>query len=271
VSLEKEVYLGLYLGGIKRDKSSLLVLEKYKDHNRLVISEIESKFSNSKKSFFPDEILKEQIKSYDNVKAIGANFPLTAPPCVECKRVCPGVVDCKVPEVKWLVREYDKASSLTQDSVKNRKIPSPYSERGLDYYIANLLEETFPLEPALGSSRSSFFGRGRFLQRGLRTFKFVETFPKAALWRLGVKYGLRKSVLRNFNSAGATHNNRRLFLNKIEKEFFIYEDDKEKLINSKGDFEALLSALSLYFYYNKKAENFPKSIIGDAYLAALPS
>lgn len=269
--MKKELYLGLNLGGIKKDKSSLLVLEKYEDHNKVVILNIESKFKDSKKNFYPDEILKKEILGYKGIKAVGANFPLFAPPCIGCKKTCPGVKSCMVPEVKWLVKEYTKANKLSKGSAKDRRIPSPYSERALDYYIANLLEEKFPLEPALGSSRSSFYGRGQFLMRGLKGIKFVETFPKASLWRLGLKYGLRKSVLRNFYRSELTVENRRLFLDKIEPDFFIYDEDKEKLIADKGSFESLLNALSLYFYYNEKRESFPAAVLKKGRLAALPS
>ncbi len=252
--MKKELYLGLNLSGIKKDKSSLLVLEKYRGHNKVVLSNIVYDFKGSKLDFYPDELLKKQILSYKGVKAIGVNFPLFPPPCIGCKKVCPGVKACKVTEVKWLVREYKKANKLSLTSSKGRKIPSPYSERALDYYVANLLEEKFPLEPAFGSSRSSFYGRGQFLVKGLKRLEFIETFPKVSLWRIGLKYGLRKSVLRNFYKSEITEDNRRFFLTKIEKNFFLYEEDKESLIKSKGNFEALLNALSLYFFFNKQGE-----------------
>ncbi len=272
--MEKELYLGLNLSGIKKDKSSLLVLEKYKDHNKVVLSNIEDKFKNSKLNFYPDEILKKQILSYkgvnQNIKAVGVNFPLFAPPCIGCRRECPGVQSCEVTEVKWLVREYKKANKLSSKSIKDRKIPSPYSERALDYYIANLLEEKFPLEPAFGSSRSSFYGRGQFLIRGLKGVKFIETFPKVSIWRLGLRYGLRKSVLRNFYRSEVTEDNRALFLEKIEKDFFIYEDDKENLIKNKGNFEALLNALSLYFFFNKQGEDILPTVLKKGQKVAVP-
>lgn len=268
--MKKELYLGLNLGGIKKDKTSLLVLEKYKDHNKVVISNIESKFKNSKLDVYPDEILKKQILSYKGVKVVGVNFPLFAPPCIDCKKTCPGVKSCEVSEVKWLVREYKKANKLSAKSTKDRCIPSPYSERALDYYVANLLEEKFPLEPAFGSSRSSFYGRGQFLIRGLKGIKFVETFPKVSLWRLGLRYGIRKSVLRNFYRSEFTRANRKFFLDKIESDFFIYEEDKESLVEKKGHFEALLNALSLYFYFNDEGERFPPAILKRGCAGAVP-
>ncbi len=261
--MKKELYLGLNLSGIKKDKSSLLVLEKYKDHNKVVISNIESKFKNASINAYPDEILKKQIKSYDSIKAIGVNFPLTAPPCIGCRLKCPGVQSCEVAQVKWLVREYKKANKLSSSSGKDRKIPSPYSERAVDYLVSNLLDEKFPIEPAFGSSRSSFFGRGQFLMKGLNGIKFIEVFPKASLWRLGLRYGIRKSVLRSFYRSEWTLENRVLFLDKIEPDFFIYQEDKERLTKSKGDFEALINALSLYFYYKKEAEVFPPQVVNQ--------
>lgn len=269
-NLEKQIYLGLYLGGIKKDKSSLLVLESFKGQKKLVISNIESKFKNAKTEPFPDEILKKQIKHYKNVKAIGVSFPLTSPPCLACKLSCPGVSKCEVPEVKWLVREYKKASKLSQSSSKDRRIPSPYSERGIDYLVANLLEENFPLEPAFGPTRSAFFARGQFLLRGLKDFKFVEVSTKASLWRLGLKYGLRKSVLRNFYRSEKTEEHRELFLNKLESDFFLYQEDKDLLIENKFIFEALICALSAFAESKKKVESFPPQVSKKKFKFALP-
>ncbi len=267
--MKKELYLGLNLSGIKKDKSSLLVLEKYKGHNKVVLSNITDDFKNSKLDYYPDELLKKQILSYKGVKAVGVNFPLFSPPCIGCEKLCPGVNACKVMEVKWLVREYKKANKLSLTSFKGRKIPSPYLERALDYYVANLLEEKFPLEPAFGSSRSSFYGRGQFLVKGLKRVKFIETFPKVSLWRIGLKYGLRKSVLKNFYKSKMKEDNRRFFLKKIEKDFFLYEEDKESLIKNKGNFEALLNALSLYFFLNKQGEEIPPVVLKKGQRVAL--
>lgn len=268
--MKKEIYLGLYLGGIKKDKSSLLVLESYKGQKKLVISNIESKFRNAKTEAFPDEILKKQIKHYKNIKAIGVNFPLQGPPCLTCKLTCPGVSKCEVPEVSWLVREYKKASKLSSTSDKDRKIPSPYSERGLDYLVANLLEEKFPLEPAFGPTRSAFYARGQFLMRGLKDYDFVEVFTKASLWRLGLKYGLRKSVLRNFYRSEKSEEHRELFLNKLAADFFLYEEDKELLIENKFIFEALICALSAFSHAKKEVESFPKQVLKRAHYVGLP-
>ena len=268
--MEKEIYLGLYLGGIKKDKSSLLVLESYKGQNKLVISNIDSKFKNAKVESFPDEILKKQIKHYKNVKLIGASFPLTPPPCLPCKLNCPGVNKCQVTEVKWMVREYKKASKLSKVSSKDRSIPSPYSERGLDYFTANLLEEKFPLEPAFGPTRSAFYARGQFLMKGLKGYKFVEVSTRASLWRLGLKYDLRKSVLRNFYRSEKSEEHRELFLNKLEKDFFLYEEDKDLLIGNKFIFEALICALSAYFFSKKMVETVPPQISHPKNKFALP-
>jgi len=268
--MEKEVYLGLYLGGIKKDKSSLLVLESYKGQKKLVISNIESKFKNAKAEAYPDEILKKQIKHYKNVKSIGASFPLTAPPCLSCKLTCPGVSKCSVAEVKWLSREYKKATKITKTSSKDRSIPSPYSERGLDYFVANLLEEKFPLEPAFGPTRSAFYARGQFLIKGLKGYSFLEVSTKASLWRLGLKYGLRKSVLRNFYRSEKSEEHRELFLDKLEQDFFLYEDDKDLLIENKFIFEALICALSAFAHSKKEVEFFPPQISKRKFKFALP-
>lgn len=258
--MKKELYLGLYLGGIKKDKSALLVLERFKNQNRLVVSEIEKNFKKINLSHFPDEILKNQINQYENVKSIGVNFPLSKPACIDCELGCPGVKKCEVEEVKWLVKEYKKKSKLSSLSKKERKIPSPYTERALDYYVAHSLEEEFPMAPAFGSSRSAFYARGKFLRNGLKDQIFVETFPKVSLWRLGQKYGIRRSVLKNFNRSEKSIENRKLFLTKIEKDFFLYEEDKETIAQKKEVFEALLCSLSAYFLESQEVEPKKKAM-----------
>ncbi len=91
-----------------------------------------------------------------------------------------------------------------------------------------------------------------------------------SIWRLGLRYGLRKSVLRNFYRSEVTEDNRALFLEKIEKDFFIYEDDKENLIKNKGNFEALLNALSLYFFFNKQGEDILPTVLKKGQRVAVP-
>ncbi len=260
--MKKRVFLGLSLGGIKSDKSSLISLDYFPKENRLVLSNIFHQFKDT----YPDEVIKKLIRETNDLKLVGVDFPITLPPCITCKLSCPGVKKCDVTEVKWLKRQYQK---LSKDK-KIQRLPSPYSERGLDYFISKGLEEDFPLEPSLGGARASFYGRGVFLKKGLKGVELLEVFPKASLWRIGLMLGMRKSVLRNFYKSGQTDEFKKSFLKALDKYCFIYEDDFKKLLMQKEVFESLLCALSVYYYSLDQRETLPAFIKTKGSDLALP-
>jgi len=108
------------------------------------------------------------------------------------------------------------------------------------------------------------------LIKGLKDYNFVEVSTKASLWRLGLKYGIRKSVLRNFYRSEKSEEHRELFVNKLEKDFFLYEDDKDLLIENKFIFEALICALSAFSHEKKEVESLPPQILKRKFKFALP-
>lgn len=269
--IEKETYVGLFLSGIKRDKSKLLVIEKFKKEKRLVVSKIEEDFKALVGKDLSDELLLKEIKSFKGVQAMGVNYPTLSPPCLRCKLKCPGVAQCEVSEVKWLNREFKKASQLTLKSQKEEKRPAPYVERGVDYFVAHLLEEPFPYEPAFSGTKASFYARGQFLKQSLpKKLVTVECSPKLSLWRIGRHLGLRKSILRNFYKSERALENRELFLEKLEKDFFLYQEDKEILLKSKSSFEALICALSAFYFVNKKTQSLPSPIRAEGLSFSVP-
>jgi hypothetical protein len=267
--VKKSIYLGLYLSGLKKDKSSLIVLENFEGQKRLVISKIASSFKGNLNTLMPDELLLSEIKSYENPVAIGVNFPTFYPPCVQCKLTCPGVKKCSVLEVKTLNREFNKKIKLTNKSKKHVPHPAPYVERAIDYYTSYLLEEGFPFEPAFSTNRATLLTRGMFLKKHLKKLPFVECSTKVSLWRIGRSYKIRKSVLRNFYK-DPTDISRALFLDKLEQDFFLYEEDRRTFLDDKNAFEALLCALSVYYFKNKMVEKVPRSFLPEGELFSLP-
>lgn len=265
--VKKSVYLGLYLSGLKKDKSSLIVLESFEGQKRLVISNIEASFKS--KEMLPDELLLEEIKSYKNVVAVGVNFPTFLPPAWSCKPSCKGMRDCNNLEIKTLFREYKKKAKLSAKSKKQDPFPTPYVERGIDYYTAYLLEEEFPYEPAFSANRATLLARGMYLKKFLKKIPFIECSTKVSLWRIGRFYKIRKSILRNFYK-DPTETHRTLFLDRLEKDFFLYEEDKETFIKDKNSFEALLCALSAFYHKNKMVEKIPTSFLPKGNLFSLP-
>lgn len=268
--LKKEIFLGLYLSGLKKDNSRLIVLERYKKQNKLVISKVSNKFKNSVHENYPDELLLNEIKNYEKPVSLCVNFPTTSPPCVTCKLKCPGVSKCAVREVKTLVRDFKKKSKLTADSKKHPPFPVPYVERAIDYYTAYNLEEEFPFEPAYALNRASLHRRGEFLKKRLKGYKFIECSTKVSLWRVGRHYKMRKSLLRNFYKDIKSKANREIFLDHIENHFFLYEDDKQLFLEDKNSFEALLCVLSGFLHHKNKVDSVPDYYKSEGLVFAIP-
>lgn len=267
--MKKSVYLGLYLSGLKKDKSSLIVLENFEGQKRLVISKVSASFKGDPKTLMPDELLLNEIRSYKNAVAMGVNFPTYLPPAWSCKPTCRGVRDCDNLEIKTLFREYKKKAKLSSKSKKQDPFPTPYVERAIDFYVAYLLEEEFPFEPAFSSNRATLLARGLYLKRFLKKLPFIECSTKASLWRIGRSYKIRKSILRNFYR-DPTEEHRGIFLGKLEKDFFLYDEDKETFLKDKNSFEALLCALSAYYHNNKLSEKIPNNFLPKKQLFSIP-
>ena len=245
------------------------MLENFEGQNRLVISKISSSFKGTLSTLMPDELLLNEIQSYDKPVAIGVNFPTYFPPCVGCKLKCPGVKKCTVLEVKTLYREFNKKLKLTHKSKKQNHNPAPYFERAIDYYLSYLLEEAFPYEPVFSSNKAMLLTRGMFLKKHLKRIPFIECSTKASLWRIGCSYKIRKSLLRNFFK-DPTDMNRTVFLEKLERDFFLYEEDKQIFLNNKNAFEALICALSAYYYKNNSVEKIPAHFLPPGRHFSLP-
>ncbi|MEO0335440.1 MAG: hypothetical protein AAF202_03550 [Pseudomonadota bacterium] len=268
--MKKSIYLGLYLSGLKKDKSNLIVLENFEGQNRLVISKISASFKGNASSLMPDELLLREIKSYEKPVAIGVNFPTYMPPALIHKSESPGFRDCANLEIKTLLKEYKKRAKHSPKSKKLNPFPTPYIERGIDFYIAYKLEEPFPFEPAFSTNRATLLARGIYLKRYLNRVPFIECSTKASLWRIGRAYKVRKSVLRNFYR-DPTDTARTIFLDSLEKDFFLYEEDRQTFIKDKNAFEALICALSAYFYKNKGADKIPAGFLPKGRHFSLPS
>ncbi len=190
---------------------------------------------------------------------IAWNAPLTLPKCFRCKLKCPGYESCDQTEIVWMWENYRER----EKNSKNIKLFTPYTERCVEQYIAENLEEKFQVQHALGANQAPLLARAKFLKQRLN-FKHIEVFPKLSLWRIGQSLHIQKSYLRFHKhlidgAEARTHILKELMRREI---VFLYEQDFRLMVDNANAFDAFISALTAILYSRGQCElrpkNFPK-------------
>ena len=253
--LSLERFLGVSLLGGKNDRTTLAVLEYYPEHRKLFLSQLHEKIK-SENDISADQTLIDQIQSFQpGVKMLALDVPLDLPKCLRCKLKCPGFEKCKEPEIQWMWKAYRER----KDRQKQTRLFTPYTQRCVEMYLANELEEPFHLQEALGANAAPLTARSLFLQKRMN-FPLVEVFPALSLWRLGHSLGLAKKYLQAQGRSLRLHETREIFLNAlIEKRVvFIYQQDVQRLCENRDAFNAFLAALTAYLHSRGQCEPRPR-------------
>jgi hypothetical protein len=160
---------------------------------------------------------------------------------VVCRLKCPGYEICEEPEIDWMWKHYR--------SKEKKKGPprlfTPYTERCVEQYLHNQLEEPFHMPHSLGANFAPLTARARFITRRLN-FQALEVFPKLSLWRIGNALHIPKNNLRYHRHWDSGTASRQLILTKMmEKNLaFIYDQDVKILVESPQAFDSFLCALT---------------------------
>ena len=259
----KEVvrFLGLSLSGGKADKACLAVLEYYPKHGKVFLTKIFEKVKN-------DEVISADLKIHEfveqykgNVESLAIDVPAQTPQCMRCELKCPGFENCSEPHIQWMW-DYFKRRNKKK---KPRKIFTPYTQRCIEMYLADELEEPFIVGHAMGANTAPLLARAHFLLRRLNKVSVVEVNPQVSLWRIGQSLKVMKSHLRFHRHSVSGAASRKAILEALNENSlaFLYQADMKLMIENNHAFESFICAYTAFLKYKnvteKRPKNFPKS------------
>lgn len=253
-------FAGVSLGGGKSNRTCIAIIEYYPEHRKAFLTHLYEKIQTHEEissDLQVHEILTEIEK---DLQLIAFDAPLKFPHCVECKLKCPGYEKCKEPEILWM---WNWARKRNKEK-KPRKIFTPYTQRCVELYLQNELEESFLINEALGSNAAPLTVRAHFINRRLKA-SVIEVVPKISLWRIGRTLKLAKSHLRFHKHMVGGDESRKVFLEALTAKnlAFIYHQDLKTLVENISAFDAFLCAFTACLKFRglteKRPDHFPKS------------
>ncbi len=122
MSLRRNI-AGMSMKGGRKDNFFFCLLEYFVDDERWFLRSLLQ--VKDEEDLPGDEAIREWIKQYD-IKQLVLDFPLTNPPCHECKLNCPGAFKCPIPAVSEIRTRIDRL--LQEDREKLEKYPKGYEQ-----------------------------------------------------------------------------------------------------------------------------------------------
>jgi hypothetical protein len=253
-------FIGVSLSGGKSDKACVAVVEYFPEQQKIFLARLYEKIKNEE-SLSADFKLHEIITQFGKeVESVAFDVPLTLPKCLICPIKCAGYETCPLPENKWMRELYQEVSKQK----KPKKTFTPYTQRCVEAYIANSLEENFEISHALGSNMAPLTARAQFLKRRL-DLPLIEVFPKLSIWRIGQSLKVAKSHLKFHKHVIGGDESRRIFLQALadHRDLFFYQQDFKAMVENNHAFEAFVCAYTGLLKYLKQTEprpaGFPKT------------
>ncbi len=276
---------GIGVGSGLKDSFYFSVLEFYENEKRWFL-----KTCQQLKEFdYPktEDSLLAWITDF-NLNSIIVDFPLSYPPCFDCHLECPGSTLCGVKEVKRQRKKIDEILSLDEKlyqenpkkyEVLRKKADSsilskslkrklkkgfiPYWNRSSDLEIHlkyhDLLMKYFKRGfRSLGSSNSNQMLRFKYLEKHFpKKLKVYESDHALNLIEMYQNKIILEKDLRNLNAFQSSVIARKDIIKKIEKRLsiFIYDKDRETLIEKPRAFQSFILALTGIEVLNKKLKN----------------
>ncbi len=248
-------FIGLSLGGGKTDKTCLSVVEYYPLQKKIFLSRLFDKIKTEDDISADWQIHKLITKCPPPLVNVSFDVPLQMPKCVMCELKCPGYEVCREPEITWMWKHYRQ---VKKDKPKH-KLFTPYTERCVEQYLQNQLEEPFHLPHSLGANLAPLTARARFIHRRLKV-PALEVYPKLSLWRIGNILHIGKSNLRFHRHWEAGRGGREVILQRMmdKNVAFIYDQDVRTLIESPQAFDSFICALTGLLSYLGHCEPRPR-------------
>ncbi len=208
--------------------------------------------------------LVELIKKYSfpqtelQVQYVALDAPFQLPLCANCKLNCPSFDNCKEPHILWMWQQTKKK----QKNKKTKKAFTPYTQKSIELYFEQDLEEIFHRGDALGANLAPLTMRAHFLSRQIKQ-PLIEVYPRLSFWRMGRDLKIMKRHLRNHRSSLGGEESRRVFLKELteKKMVFLYQQDYKIMLEDPYAFDAFLGAMTGFLKYNDltepRVESFP--------------
>lgn len=252
---EVKRFIGISLSGGKSDKACLAVVEYFPQHQKLFLVKIHEKIK-SEENISADSKIHEIIEQYkDSLSNLVFDVPFRLPACLECRLVCPGYEQCQEAHILW---QWKKTKQL-QKKKKPKKLFTPYTQRCVDLYMANFLEEKLTVHHPLGANLAPLVARAAFIRRRL-SYQVFETNVHIAVWRIGRSLQVMKRHLRFFRHAVSGEESRKAILEALTENgvIFIYQQDSKLLAENAHAFEAFICAVVSYLQNKNAVEERPE-------------
>ncbi len=265
---EVKRFLGVALAGGKTDKTCVSLIEYFPKQKKIFLSRLFEGIG-SEGEVSADLGLHSLIEQIPGpLVSVSFDVALQLPKCVRCKLKCPGYEACKEPEIQWLWQQYRARNSKRKPS----RLFTPYTERCVEVYVSESLEEKFHISHALGANMAPLTARAHFITRRLKKTKCLEVMPKVSLWRIGRSLGVQKSHLRFHKHSVSGLESRLAILHRLTElnAAFIYQQDQNVLIDNPQAFDSFLCALTGVLSFRRQCEPRPKSFPAEEAWVEIP-
>ncbi|MEE6249873.1 MAG: hypothetical protein VX583_05700 [Bdellovibrionota bacterium] len=259
-------FVGIALSGAKNDRTTFCELQYFPKYDQIALSSVVEGIGPSK-SKLGDSILVEKINALKSVKKLAVNSSIQLPPCFRCRLSCPGIESCRVEEVKWLHAEFQKEAKKN----KKAKMPLPYTDRPVEYYINTHFEKNIETQYSLSANAAPLTARSFFLNKHFKE-KLIEVLPSLSVWRIGNYLKVQKSYLKYYKNSEDCEVIRLFFLDQVKEKIplFLYNQDKQKLVSNPQAFDAFICALTAFYEHKRMTEDKPKNFPKKASWVAIP-
>ncbi|MBK9294452.1 MAG: DUF429 domain-containing protein [Oligoflexia bacterium] len=254
--LKPERFLGLKLGGGKNDRTSLIVLDYYKNQNKLFLTQIYEHIQAGE-DVSSDKVLIDLIQANltQNTKYLCVDFPLKVPKCVTCKLKCPGYEACREKEIVWMWKHYNK----NKKQKPRIKIFTPYTQRVSEYLLNTEYGQSLE---AYGANTAPLTARGQFLLKRLKKISLLEVNPALSVLRVGENFKVAKNNMLYYKHQVGGDEARQVLLDQLIKRdiVFVYQQDYQRLIHNCDAFEAFFNAYTGFLKSQNLCEPQPKDV-----------
>jgi len=259
--------LGLELSGPRTQRTTVAVLDHYRQSQRIVLSDLETPEVGSDD---PDEsivnIFRTLTDGQKHYTGCAVHAPLSLPPALEInKKILSSAQVTKLAEVKWMHEMWKK--------IKDRPGPFvPYLHRPAEIWLRYKAVERFGDVMSFSTTGAALSARMQYLQHQLAG-PLNETFPRAAVKRLSESLGIRNFVHKKYTDLEHGITAREEFLIQLSMkmpQLFLYDKDVEKMILGVNFFNAFICAFVQHLVTRGEFEAPPKGYPKNATWIYIP-